>query len=83
MQDHKTYWFPAKRYGWGWGMPTTWQGITVLLVYAVLLGVGGLWLARPHENGEFVLFAAALTAALVLVCWLKGEPPRWRSGDDR
>jgi len=22
------------------------------------------------------------TVALLLVCWLKGEPPRWRSGGD-
>jgi hypothetical protein len=19
-------WFPAKRYGWGWGLPCCWQG---------------------------------------------------------
>ena len=26
MQTERKYWFPAKRYGWGWGMPNTWQG---------------------------------------------------------
>ena len=20
------YWFPVKRYGWGWGLPGTWEG---------------------------------------------------------
>lgn len=39
--SRQTYWFPANRYGWGWGM----------------------------------------SAALVAVCRLKGEPPRWRRGD--
>lgn len=26
----KKIWFPAKRYGWGWGLPVTWQGWVVL-----------------------------------------------------
>jgi hypothetical protein len=26
VPNDKTYWFPAKRYGWGWGLPTVWQG---------------------------------------------------------
>lgn len=25
-----SYWFPAKRYGWGWGLPSSWQGWVVL-----------------------------------------------------
>jgi hypothetical protein len=30
-EDHMSrYWFPAKRYGWGWGLPVTWQGWAVL-----------------------------------------------------
>jgi hypothetical protein len=27
-----------------------------------------------------MLYAVLMTALLMLVCWLKGEPPRWRSG---
>ncbi|MBU2856554.1 hypothetical protein HF289_06600 [Acidithiobacillus ferrooxidans] len=41
----KEYRFPAKSYGWGWGILTAWQGWTVLVV-----------------------------------CWFKGEPPKWRWG---
>jgi len=26
MQTERDYWFPAKRYGWGWGIPNRWQG---------------------------------------------------------
>src|ERR1043166_6380357 len=33
----KQYWFRAKRYGWGWGMPATWQGWALLLGYFVLI----------------------------------------------
>jgi hypothetical protein len=25
MQSDRGYWFPAKRYGWGWGFPTAWH----------------------------------------------------------
>jgi len=31
----------------------------------------------------FLGYAALLTVALVAVCWLKGEPPRWRWGGDK
>jgi hypothetical protein len=33
-------WFPAKRYGWGWGLPVAWQGWVVLLAWLALF-VGG------------------------------------------
>jgi hypothetical protein len=29
MPQDPEYWFPAKRYGWGWGIPVTWQGWVV------------------------------------------------------
>ena len=31
--SEKEYWFPAKKYGWGWGLPSTWQGWVVYCVY--------------------------------------------------
>ena len=31
------HWFPAKRYCWGWGLPSTWEGWVVLAVYLALL----------------------------------------------
>ena len=34
------YWFPARRYGWGWGLPATWQGWLVLAGYVLLALVG-------------------------------------------
>ena len=37
--DQSRYWFAAKTYGWGWGLPLTWEGWLVLLVYLVLLPV--------------------------------------------
>ena len=44
MSEEPRYWFRAKRYGWGWGMPSTWQVWVVLLAFIALLLVGGHWL---------------------------------------
>ena len=74
----KTYWFPAKQIGWGWGIPTAWQGWVVLGLF--IAGVIALTMLVP-DNRQFVGMAL-LVAALLAVCFLKGEPPRWRWGID-
>jgi hypothetical protein len=76
------YWFPAKRYGWGWGIPSTWQGWVVLGAFAVLFALGIIIFPPKTNTLLFPLYVAALTASLVGICYLKGEPPRWRSGKD-
>ena len=81
MKDIKSYWFPAKRYGWGWGLPSVWQGWLVLVVFGLLLLAGAMVLLPGHGPGAFVAYSALLSAALVLVCWVKGEPPGWHWGD--
>jgi hypothetical protein len=78
----KRYWFPAKRYGWGWGPPSTWQGWVVIAAF-VVLAVAGAVLFPPRANPPlFVGCIAGLVVALTVVCWRTGEPPRWRWGDD-
>jgi hypothetical protein len=74
------YWFPSKRYGWGWGLPVRWQGWLVLAAYMCLLGLC-VWVAPPHRNHfAFLGLVGLLTALLAAICWLKGEPPKWRWG---
>jgi phosphatidylserine synthase len=80
MSSKQKYWFPAKRYGWGWGFPSCWQGWVVTSVYFVLLGVGIL--SFSQNTVVFASFAAILTLLLLVICWIKGEPPRWRWGKD-
>lgn len=80
MTREPRYWFAAKRYGWGWGLPLTWQGWVVLGVFAALLGAGAL-LLTPGRGPAFSIYVLVTSAALVLVCYLKGEPPRWRWGE--
>ena len=75
-----TYWFPAKRFGWGWGPPKTWQGWAVLIVFFVLMA-GGAILLLPRQVPRFMMWTLFLLAILMAICWVKGERPRWRWGD--
>ena len=82
MRMDGRYWFPAKRYGWGWGLPVTWQGWLVVIAF-VAMTVGGAFAFPPtKEPAAYFIYVAVLSLALVGVCWLTGEPPRWRWGDD-
>ena len=76
------YWFPAKRYGWGWGLPVSWQGWVVLALFVILLLAGAVSFPPSSMTGAFVVYVLILSALLTGVCWLTGEPPRWRWGDD-
>lgn len=80
MSTDKTYWFPAKRYGWGWGLPVVWQGWAVMAAFALLVLAGAIFLLPRHGQAAFITYSALLCAALVGVCWLKGEPPGWHWG---
>jgi len=82
LNDGKRYWFPAKRIGWGWGPPSTWQGWVVLATFFVSLAVSARRLL-PLNPGRFALVAALTTGVLIIICYVTGEPPSWRSGDDK
>jgi hypothetical protein len=80
------YWFPARRYGWGWGLPQSWQGWLVLDAY--LIGIAGLilfcFLLNSHLGFKsllyFLFLSGILTGCLIVICYIKGEPPSWRWG---
>ena len=80
MRRGPPYWFPAKTYGWGWGLPITWQGWIVFVAYLLSLPLGYLWFPPHQELAAFMVYTYAVTAAFVFICWLTGEPPRWRWG---
>jgi hypothetical protein len=82
MPDGKRYWFPAKRFGWGWGLPITWEGWVVMAVYIGLI-VGITVVVPPARSiSGFAISVAAATIIFMLACWWKGEPPKWRWGDE-
>jgi hypothetical protein len=74
------YWFHAKRYGWGWGLPAPWQGWVILAVWLGVLLLISIWVA-PRSLALSYVFLAALSVGLIAVCHAKGEPPRWHWGD--
>jgi len=77
--DQPKYWFPAKRYGWGWGVPATWQGWCILALYVVAVTIVGV-VVTPRSILISCGIVALLSIFLVTICYAKGEPPRWRWG---
>ncbi len=75
------YWFYAKRYGYGWGLPATWEGWVVFVGYLAAV-FGGLDVYPPDRAmGQYVAYLTVLSLLLMIVCYAKGEPARWRWGD--
>ncbi len=81
MEQKPRYWFAAKRYGWGWGLPLTWQGWVVYTIwFAVFLGIAPFLGFGVHRL-RHVAVVVAMVAILIAICSWKGEPPRWRWGE--
>lgn len=82
--NEKKVWFPAKKYGWGWGFPCSWQGWVVLLLYLALGSAGVVLLAtKLHPVLGLALgiaYLVLLSIIVFLIYLLKGEKPRWRWG---
>jgi uncharacterized membrane protein YhaH (DUF805 family) len=77
--ERQPYWFPAKRYGWGWGLPCAWQGWVIMIAWIVLVTVLSPMIAL-HSMLSFFIFIFGMAAVLIAICWAKGEPPKWRWG---
>jgi hypothetical protein len=76
----KKIWFPAKKYGWGWGPPCCWQGWIFLLAWLTAL-YGGAYVFRPDKHlALFLVHVGVCATVLIVVCVLKGEKPGWRWG---
>ena len=77
-------WFPAMKYGVGWGFPVTWQGWAILLVYMLLMIVGGLFLTgSPFGIVFFPIYAIFLSLLVGFICWKRGEKPEFRWGNKK
>lgn len=78
----KKLWFRAKSFGWGW-VPISWQGWLVTLVYVLVLVWPVLRLdPKVHSANDFfanyVIIFIPATILLLLICYTKGETPKWR-----
>jgi hypothetical protein len=85
---HMTHlWFRARLYGWGW-TPAAVEGWLVLAAFIVGIIIDIAVLQHRLHGGAdlrpvlttFLVWIAVLVAALIAVCWLTGERPRWRWG---
>jgi hypothetical protein len=81
MDETPQYWFAAKRYGWGWGFPLTWQGWVVYAVWLVGLIVLLRHFAVPHHPLRILIITIGMLIPLTGICYWKGEPLRlpWRN----
>lgn len=79
-RNDRDIWFPARRYGWGWGVPCAWQGWAAIGAYFVLLVIGVATIDPERQRPLFMGWMIGWSMALIGVCWIKGERPRWRWG---
>jgi hypothetical protein len=77
-EQQPTYWFPAKRHGWGWGIPCRWQGWVVLIGFMVAVPTWVIVFNVVEHTAIFIIGLISFIALLTTICWLKGEKPSWR-----
>ena len=82
MPTGTRYWFRAKRYGWGWGLPLNCEGWLVLACFIVLVIASAVVFPPPRAIAPYLGCIVGLCLLLTGICWLKGEPARWRWGED-
>lgn len=75
MRENDDIWFPAKRYGWGWGPPVKWQGWVALCVFLGIVILAPLWYPPNRDLVKMLTVVFLATLAFGLLCWWKGEPP--------
>ena len=73
-------WFRVKRYGFGAGLPCSWQGWSTLAAFlAVMFGVG---LANLPPGPRVAIILAAAIAFMVVARLKSDRPWKWRWGGE-
>lgn len=85
-KTEKKLWFRRKRYGWGW-YPVSWEGWTVLAVYVLALlsnfiTIDGVQDASSDTLINFAPRFIILSIILIIICYKKGEKPKWTWGNE-
>ncbi len=68
-------WWPRKTVGCGWAWPRRWQGVVVTVGYIATLVAAGVMASISAHLGWFFVYAFVATAALIALCFWKGEDP--------
>ena len=82
----KQPWFGKRRYGYGWGMPQTWQGWLTLIIWFILVLASTKMLPKDrdtHINKALPWFGVmfVLVTILGLICYKTSGKPEWHWGD--
>ena len=67
------FWFTAKRPGFGWGSPETWQGWIVLLSFLALIIITAKSSLSSLLKGFLIIPAAGL---FLTIYYIKGDKPK-------
>lgn len=79
--EKPTFWFPAKKYGWGWGLPVRWQGWLVLVLYfASLYACVKYFRPASDITGRMITLAVPTAIFVAIVAWKGERPLAWRWG---
>jgi hypothetical protein len=81
MNGRSEWWFPKKKYGFGWGLPTRWQGWAALAAFLVSIGIGLPLAGEKWGSTGRLVAGIGFSIALIVTCLIKGEPLR-RHRDD-
>jgi hypothetical protein len=73
MSTEKHYWLRVNRYGFGWGLPSSWGGWLFILVSLAVLVPMAIRLISGHPF-LFALVLGATTLLFVRVVHVKGQP---------
>jgi hypothetical protein len=73
-------WFAPKRYGYGAGLPVSWQGWALTLAFLAYSFAVSLWF-RDQILVTIALMAPAIVTFLVIVARTTRGGWRWRWGD--
>ena len=74
-------WFAPKRYGYGAGLPISWQGWVVLLAYLAIVGVVAATL-RDKPLVTVAMVIPLTTVLLVITARTTRGGWRWRWGEE-
>lgn len=80
-------WFKAKRYGWGW-YPASWEGWLVTILYILFILYRSNKVSAMFDTESSFVFRYTfeiifMTIPLILICYLKGEKPKWHWGEKK
>jgi predicted anti-sigma-YlaC factor YlaD len=75
-------WFRVKRYGFGAGLPCSWEGWALVIGFLVIVITSGAVLTERNPMLHLGVVLAS-TAIVLVVSWRKSDGPwKWRWGNE-